>query len=969
MKRDHTYAKQAKREIFTNPPGNDVHCINLVFWNVNGKDRFLKCIGASRSEENLLVKCDVSFLSETWKLKPEKSVNGKDFEASPAVPSVRRGRPSGGLEMYSPPQEEKERVSNSPYHIAIKLQKCVVIGIYYKPSLELDDRVNDLIECLERAREKFPELPIILGGDFNMHYQSEDFANLQEILDSQYDIVLASDPAIPTFLGNTGEPSTLDYIFCSRSVIIREYKVPPRVESDHQPLVIEVEISTSDGSEVSPKRQVNIQECICQLNNLSAVAEYKTFDELTEHLHHILTSCQHAAPPIERHSHKIEVLKQEAKDAFSLLQLYKNDFFRNVYRRCRTELHKELAVQKRRLAQRHAQKVIGAGKTQGIRSLYRYARTKSQNDESTISLKEWFDYCFDLYQSFDEPIFNPFPSVPTKSASALLTDITEGEIRKAIEHQKSLAKGYSGTSPVDIRKLCDAITPLLRRVFNEVLQTREKFPHKWMTTIFFFLHKKGSLQDPANYRSLAIEEPILKIFTSIICNRLERYCEDNNALPTFQCGFRKNLSTMSATSVLKMCIDEAFAKKKKVYAAFIDYKKAFDLTDRTRLCQKLQHLGVPPTFVELILSLLSGLQFRVRSAGALSPTFNSFNGVPQGDPLSPLLYSIYTHDLPDILKHEGVSLGNTEIKYLLYADDLVLISSSSTGLQNALNRLGHYTRKNNLTVNTAKTKCMIFHKGYVQKPELFFENQKLDICNNFTYLGIVFTTQLSSSKHAEHILSKCNAKVGYLFSALKIKELPLPVALDIFNTYILPIVTYGTPVWLPSITENTKNRLNALYTKFLKRYLGVPYSANNAIVHHITQTCPLTVTLEAKLLKATLKVAYPPSLGSLRVNLPEEREHLYSAIEHIPTHFWLSVPLEGELPIIPEPRRALLYTMMDLVHSHLCERNEFHLHPDSDMCKCRFCGATAEYYHSRNCERLKLLTPCALLKTIFKHRS
>ena len=837
----------------------------------------------------------------------------------------------------------RDTISISPFHISIKLKKCIIIGIYYKPSLDIDDRINDLINCLESAREKFPKYPIIIGGDFNMHFGSDDFNNLQEILDLHYDIVLTSNPEIPTFLGNRGEPTTPDHIFCSRNLKIKRFSVPERIESDHQPLVLELGIPALK-TDIPYRTELNLEACLLELEKLNAELENTSFSEITEQLHSILLNCQDNMPLADNRSHRIQILKEETKDAFQLMQMYKNEFFRDIYRKCRKQLHREIAINKRRIKERHVQKIIEVGKSQGIRSLYKYGKLKTQSDSSTLSLKQLYDHCFDLYQSYDEPVFKKYISVPTKSAIELLKPISNEEIYKTIAHQGSSAKSYNGTSPTDFKKLNAVISPILKRIFNEILLKGEQFPEKWLTTVFFFLHKKGSYEDPANYRSLAIEDPILKIFTGIICNRLSEYCEENDLLPTYQFGFRRHFSTTSATSLLKLCVEETFSKKKKLYVSFIDYKKAFDLTDRSMLCEKLHKLGVPTSFVGLIYELLTGLQFRVRSGGVMSPSFYSFNGVPQGDPLSPLLYSIYTHDFPDILQHEGVKVAGCNIKYLLYADDLVLISSTPGGLQNALCRLESYTRKNKLIVNILKTKCMIFYRGYLQKPNFFFENHKLEMCNNFTYLGVVFTTRLSASKHVDHIISKCNAKVGYLFATLALKEMPFAVAMDVFNTYILPIITYAIAVWLPLMTESLQTKLNTIYTKFLKRYLGLPYSANNAIVYFITETCPLNIILESKILKATLKVTYPTTLEGTNIKLPQEQKVLYSPIENIPTHFWLSTPLKGGLPISPEPRRALLYMIMDLIHSHICETNEFHLNPDSESCKCKFCGKTAEYY-------------------------
>jgi len=158
-----------------------------------------------------------------------------------------------------------------------------------------------------------------------------------------------------------------------------------------------------------------------------------------------------------------------------------------------------------------------------------------------------------------------------------------------------------------------------------------------------------------------------------------------------------------------------------------------------------------------------------------------------------------------------------EIRYLLYADDLVILSHSPRGLQLALNELHKYATENKLTISIQKTKCMVFYNGSCPTTVFYLDGQPLENCNEFTYLGVVFTTRLSSTKHIDHIVSKCNAKIGFLFSKLPLKEIPLSVAIDIFNVYVRPIATYCLPIWLSSMCAQAEQKLNSVFTKFLKR--------------------------------------------------------------------------------------------------------------------------------------------------------
>ena len=81
--------------------------------------------------------------------------------------------------------------------------------------------------------------------------------------------------------------------------------------------------------------------------------------------------------------------------------------------------------------------------------------------------------------------------------------------------------------------------------------------------------------------------------------------------------------------------------------------------------------------------------------GGLTDDFNSTVGVKLGCILSPLFFNIFLSDLPSIFDDscDPVHLNNNPLHCLLYADDLILLSESANGLQNALDRLHAYCKK------------------------------------------------------------------------------------------------------------------------------------------------------------------------------------------------------------------------------------------------------------------------------------
>ena len=956
-------------------PSSKLRCdpVSVLFWNIDGRNRFFDVL-----QEDFLDSYDVIFLSETWLLDPSPShkVQRKNYCSSPAVRTA--GRPSGGIEFYSSPQLKAKSppISSSNHHLCIKLKDFICIGVYFKPTVELDEIVSDLYDALHKCQDQFPDCPIVLGGDFNLHSGTEDFNELEEFLNC-FDISLCSNPLAPTFISNQGV-STPDHVFCSRSIYAGlTCSVSNRIESDHLPLTVQTLIPLYE-LERREKKVLNVDRCNALLGaalplpscNSSSNTSSTTLPDPIEVLNSILSDALDEPQPRNSpqppwSSHRLEELRNQSKKALQLYLRHRTAFYRTNYCESRKQFQSENRKCKHRHKEKQVAEVINAARSEGISALYKPAKRYARSSSSQIPLHDWVNFCETLYQTHDEPELSPVASVPSQAASDLTNPFTLGEIHAAIQHQSSKAKSLNHISPADLKKIITPLAEFLLPIFNDILSLKIEFPDSWLNSVFFFLHKKGALTNPANYRSIAIEDSLLKLYMTLLTQRLTLFAESQNLLPEFQFGFRKKRSTTATAMILKHAIKQQMELRNKTYTCFVDFKKAFDLIDRSILFQKLQNLGIPPSLCKLLHSILSRLQCFVRSNDSVSSSFSTYNGVPQGDPLSPLLFSLFIADLPDHLTHQGIELAaNVPLRYLLYADDLVITASSPGELQTAINDLSTYCLLNNLTVSIEKSKCMTFHRGYHRPLTYLYNNHPLENVNAFTYLGSVFTTQLAATKHINHIISKCNSRIGYLFSALPLTSTPLPIAISVFNIYILPIITYNITVWLPELCPSSAKKLNSVFTKFLKRYLGLPYATHNSLVYHITNTLPLTRQLDELHPKRFMKLTFPQSLEHVQLTPPSPIPALLHPDLSLPDFFALSqTVLPPTLPVLPAPRRALLYDSLDLLHPHICLRNDFH-NDRSEACVCRFCLRVARFYHRHVCPALFFLTPCATLKKV-----
>lgn len=188
-----------------------------------------------------------------------------------------------------------------------------------------------------------------------------------------------------------------------------------------------------------------------------------------------------------------------------------------------------------------------------------------------------------------------------------------------------------------------------------------------------------------------------------------------------------------------------------------------------------------------------------------------------------------------------------------------------------------------------------------------------------------------------------------LFQNVNLRNLRLDLVLQMFNVYVFPVFRYGAVLWLSSCSEAALSSVDSLFTKYLKRYLGLPKHCNNAIIHLLTDTTPLSHQLRSLAPSFASSLSFPSCLSGLQISLLRDSSspHAYSPIQSIPTTFWHSRVVQI-LPSRFQSRRIICRDVTDQVHFDLCTQTTFHVCPD-DLCFCKFCGRFARSYHHYEC--------------------
>ena len=194
-------------------------------------------------------------------------------------------------------------------------------------------------------------------------------------------------------------------------------------------------------------------------------------------------------------------------------------------------------------------------------------------------------------------------------------------------------------------------------------------------------------------------------------------------------------------------------------------------------------------------------------------------GLKQGCCLSSLLFNLFINKLPTIFDEscEPISINGESFNSLLWADDLLIMSRSPKGLQNAINKTAQFYKSIGLEINEKKTKVLIFNKqgkklDKLPSHQFLIENAPIEVVDQYQYLGIKLRPSGSMQLAVSELFDKANRAWFAISNVLYChKRMPVGKALKLFDSLIKPISTFSCEAWLPLILPkasfNSKNAL------------------------------------------------------------------------------------------------------------------------------------------------------------------
>ena len=347
----------------------------------------------------------------------------------------------------------------------------------------------------------------------------------------------------------------------------------------------------------------------------------------------------------------------------------------------------------------------------------------------------------------------------SRKAWSILSNLT-GRARHSLHHCPILADAIA--SQLVRNGKYEAVDRKSSRLF-EVLSSclrRLKIPKIWGRALVVTISKPGKpVGDPKSYQPISLLCVPFKILERLIYACVEPLIDP--LLPKEQAGFRRGKSTRDQVVLLNQNIEDSFEAKKKAGAVFIDLTAAYDTVWHRGLTCKLLRLLLDKHMVKMIMEFVRNRSFTLTTSDSKQSRLRRLkNGVPQGSILAPLLFNIYTYDLPSMISRK-----------FAYADDLALLHSSENWkdlegtLSQDMSTLSAYLQTWSLKLSHTKTVTAAFHlnnREAKRELKVYNNGRLLPFCPTPTYLGVKLDRSLTFRHHLVALCKKLSSRFTLL---------------------------------------------------------------------------------------------------------------------------------------------------------------------------------------------------------------
>ena len=321
--------------------------------------------------------------------------------------------------------------------------------------------------------------------------------------------------------------------------------------------------------------------------------------------------------------------------------------------------------------------------------------------------------------------------------------------------------------------------------------------------------------DSNNYRPVLNSSMFLKTMEYCLLPILTKSLK----LSSHQYGFRKETGCLSAIAIVKETIYKYNSENSNVHCVMVDLSKAFDRINHNILFSKLLATDLHPQIIEWMRAMYDDAFVHTLFNGLKGVPWKIGNGARQGGILSPIIFSFY---IDYVLKsvsemNVGCCIFGHKTSVIAYADDLVLLAPSASGVQKMLDRLYEMLSDLSMTVNASKSNYIVFKKrrNYSSSSSnIFMNGESLIKVEKCKYLGVILNENVSDIHgDIERISTSFLKQFNGMYS--KFNFVSSNMMYFLFKSYTSSF--YGIDVWFDKIPDSRLRQISVPYHKAVKR--------------------------------------------------------------------------------------------------------------------------------------------------------
>ena len=511
------------------------------------------------------------------------------------------------------------------------------------------------------------------------------------------------------------------------------------------------------------------------------------------------------------------------------------------------------------------------------------------NSDPQNVLSEWTKHFTSLAQPLDSPHFNTDFLTSIKedladinmichNSHGIPPPVTVVEVLYAIQRLNTgKAADEHGLTAEHLKNCAQVISPSLAQLYTSIFNLKH-IPPPLKGGYTIAVHKKGKDEYCTDsYRGITITPILGKVFEHILVQRLDQTSTQSD----LQFGFTRGRSPAMAALLTTEAITLSLDRKRPVFVAALDVKKAFDVVSHPILEKRLFSQCQDPLLWPILALVIEGNFTKIRVNGNYSDSITLAQGVGQGRITSTVNYKSYIDPLLRLLSDAGigVSAGPLFIGAPTYVDDLMLIANSPEELQEMLSLTYNFSACNRYIIHPSKSQIITF--GNKDDISCSIGPDPVPVTDSMTHLGLLRKSdELVPSSLIENRISLANRTAYSLMGAglHGTNGLPPALCLRVYHTYVLPRMLYGLEA-LPLKPAHIQI-LEKTHRKFLRCFQSLPPNVAIPSIYLLLGK----LTLEARLHIMTL--VFLQSFISDSRSVLYKLAHRTSSIRDRNSHSW-----------------------------------------------------------------------------------